>query len=149
MIGAASLAGVLGPRPTDEVLILDGAMGTELERRGVPMDTHAWCGLANLTAINTVRSIHEENIAAGADVITTNTFMSGPGPMDRAGASDRFAEGIRNAARVATEAVRSADRAVAIAGSVSCGTWAEPRAGRRLRDDYALRSTCWRSQESI
>ena len=129
---------MLGPRPTDEVLILDGAMGTELERRGVPMDTHAWCGLANLTAINTVRSIHEENIAAGADVITTNTFMSGPGPMDRAGASDRFAEGIRNAARVATEAVRSADRAVAIAGSVSCGTWAEPRAGRRLRDDYAL-----------
>jgi S-methylmethionine-dependent homocysteine/selenocysteine methylase len=132
------LAGVLGPHATDEVLILDGAMGTELERRGVPMDTHTWCGLANLTAIDTVRSIHEENIAAGADVITTNTFMSGPGPMDRAGARDRFAEGIRNAAHAATEAVQSADRPVAIAGSVSCETWAEPRAGRRFGDDYAL-----------
>ena len=118
--------------------MLDGAMGTELERHGVAMDTHAWCGLANLTAIDTVRAIHQENIAAGADVITTNTFMSGPGPMDRAGASDRFAEGIRNAVRVATEAAQSADRPVAIAGSVSCESWAEPRAGRRFRDDYAL-----------
>jgi methionine synthase I (cobalamin-dependent) len=102
------------------------------------MDADAWCGLANLTAIDSVRAIHDENIAAGADVITTNTFMSGPGPMERAGASDRFAEGIRNAARVATEAAQSADRPVAIAGSVSCETWAEPRASRRLRDDYAL-----------
>jgi S-methylmethionine-dependent homocysteine/selenocysteine methylase len=118
--------------------MLDGAMGTELERRGVPMDANAWCGLANLTAIDRVRSIHDENIAAGADVITTNTFMSGPGPMDRAGESGRFAEGIGNAVRAATEAVQSAGRPVAVAGSVSCETWAEPRAGRRLRDDYAL-----------
>jgi S-methylmethionine-dependent homocysteine/selenocysteine methylase len=136
--GPSSFDAVLGLRAAGEVVILDGAMGTELERRGVPMDADAWCGLANLTAIDTVRSIHEENIAAGADVITTNTFMSGPGPMARASASDRFAEGIRNAARVATEAVQSADRPVAIAGSLSCETWAEPRAGRELRDDYAL-----------
>jgi len=138
VIGVPSLAAVLGPRAAGTVVILDGAMGTELERRGVPMDADAWCGLANLTAIDSVRAIHDENIAAGADVITTNTFMSGPGPMDRAGASDRFAEGIRNAARAATEAVHSANRPVAIAGSVSCETWAEPRASRRLRDDYAL-----------
>ncbi len=138
MTGASRVAAALGPRAIDEVLILDGAMGTELERRGVPMDADAWCGLANLTAIDTVRAIHEENIAAGADVITTNTFMSGPGPMDRAGAGDRFAEGVRDATRVAREAVENAGRPVAIAGSVACGTWSEPRAGRRFRDDYAL-----------
>jgi S-methylmethionine-dependent homocysteine/selenocysteine methylase len=129
---------VLGPRTAGEVVILDGAMGTELERRGVPMDAAAWCGLANLTAIEQVRAIHDENIAAGADVITTNTFMSGPGPMERAGAGDRFAEGIREAARVAAEAAEAAGRPIAIAGSVSCEVWAEPRAGRALRDDYAL-----------
>ena len=135
--GVSSFDAVLGPRAAGAVVILDGAMGTELERRGVPMDADAWCGLANLSAIDTVRAIHDENVAAGADVITTNTFMSGPGPMDRAGAGDRFAEGIRNAARVAVEAVQITDRSVAIAGSVGCGTWAEPRAGRRLRDEYA------------
>jgi S-methylmethionine-dependent homocysteine/selenocysteine methylase len=119
-------------------VILDGAMGTELERRGVPMDAAAWCGLANLTSIDQVRAIHDENIAAGADVIITNTFMSGPGPMDRAGAGDRFAEGIREAARVAGEAAAGAGRPIAIAGSVGCQVWAEPRSGRQLRDDYAL-----------
>lgn len=137
MTGVSSFDAVLGPRAASTVVILDGAMGTELERRGVSMDADAWCGLANLTAIDTVRAIHDDNIAAGADVITTNTFMSGPGPMDRAGAGDSFAHGIRNAARAAMEAVQSADHPVAIAGSVSCQTWAEPRAGRRLRDEYA------------
>src|SRR6202000_888825 len=136
--GPSSFDAVLGLRAAGEVVILDGAMGTELERRGVPMDADAWCGLANLTAIDSVRSIHDENIAAGADVITTNTFMSGPGPMDRAGASGRFAEGIRNAVRVATEAVQSAGRPVAIAGSVSCERWAQPRAGHPLRDAVDL-----------
>jgi S-methylmethionine-dependent homocysteine/selenocysteine methylase len=129
---------VLEPRAAGDVVILDGAMGTELERRGVAMDAAAWCGLANLSAIDHVRAIHDENIASGADVITTNTFMSGPGPMDRAGAGDRFAEGIREAARVAGEAAAAAERPIAIAGSVSCEVWAAPRAGRRLRDDYAL-----------
>ena len=138
MTGPSTFDAVLAPRAAGAVTILDGAMGTELERRGVPMDAAAWCGLANLTAIDQVRAIHDENIAAGADVITTNTFMSGPGPMDRAGAGDRFAEGIRNAVQVAREAAAGAERAVAVAGSVSCERWAEPRAGKRLRDDYAL-----------
>lgn len=138
MTNASTFDAVLSPRAAGTVVILDGAMGTELERRGVPMDAAAWSGLANLTAIDAVRAVHDENIAAGADVITTNTFMSGPGPMDRAGAGDRFAEGIREAVRVAGEAAGAAGRPVAVAGSVSCETWAQPRAGKRMRDDYAL-----------
>jgi S-methylmethionine-dependent homocysteine/selenocysteine methylase len=140
MTGPSTFDAVLDARRAGTVAILDGAMGTELERRGVPMDDAAWCGLANLTATDEVRAIHDENIAAGADVITTNTFMSGPGPMDRAGAGDRFAEGIREAVRVAQEAAGDAGRPVAIAGSVSCETWAEPRNGKRMRDDYALQA---------
>jgi S-methylmethionine-dependent homocysteine/selenocysteine methylase len=134
--GVSSFDAVLELRAAGAVVILDGAMGTELERRGVPMDADAWCGLANLTALDTVRSIHDENIAAGADVITTNTFMSGPGPMDRAGAADRFAEGIRNAVRGAMEAVQGAGRRVAIAGSVGCQALGSPPEGRQIRDGY-------------
>jgi S-methylmethionine-dependent homocysteine/selenocysteine methylase len=122
------------------IVVLDGAMGTELEARGVPMDDHAWCGLANLAQPDLVRAIHEDHIRAGADVVITNTFMSGIGPMQRAGAGDRFAEGIDNAVRAAHEAVQAvAERPVAIAGSVAATLWAAPEADGEggLRSGYA------------
>jgi S-methylmethionine-dependent homocysteine/selenocysteine methylase len=128
-------------RATGGIVILDGAMGTELEASGIPMDSHAWCGLANLTHLDQVRGIHEDNIRAGADVVTTNTFMSGVGPMRRAGVSDRFEEGIRSAVRAAQQAVeQTALRPVAIAGCLSCRPWGASAAREdagRLRADYA------------
>jgi S-methylmethionine-dependent homocysteine/selenocysteine methylase len=117
-------------------VVLDGAMGTELEARGISMDSHAWCGLANLTHLDQVRRIHEDNIRAGADIVTTNTFMSGVGPMRRAGVADRFEEGVRSAVRAAQQ---TAQRPVLIAGCLSCRPWGAPGApagGRQLRDDY-------------
>ena len=33
----------------DQIVLIDGATGTELERRGVPMDEIAWSGAAVLT----------------------------------------------------------------------------------------------------
>ena len=59
-----------------ETVLLDGAMGTELERRGVPMDAVAWDAAALLTHPDTVREVHADYIRAGADVITTNTFAT-------------------------------------------------------------------------
>jgi hypothetical protein len=126
-------------REEGAILVLDGAMGTELESRGVPMDDDAWRGLANLTQPELVRAIHEDHIRAGADVIT-NTFMSGLGPMQRAGASESFTEGIDNAVRAARQAVQAvAERPVAIAGSIGTTPWGAPQAGSAagLRDGYA------------
>ena len=57
-----------------EVIVLDGAIGTELQGMGVPMDPAAWCGPGNYTHPSTVRQMHERYIRAGADIITTNTF---------------------------------------------------------------------------
>ena len=57
-----------------EVIILDGAIGTELQAMGVPMDPASWCGPGNYTHSATVRQMHERYIRAGADIITTNTF---------------------------------------------------------------------------
>ena len=59
-----------------DVLLIDGGMGTELQRRGVPMDTVAWSGAAVLTHPDAVRETHEDYIRAGARVIITNTFGS-------------------------------------------------------------------------
>jgi S-methylmethionine-dependent homocysteine/selenocysteine methylase len=127
-------------RDAGAILVLDGAMGTELQARGVRMDSHAWCGLANLNEPQLVRAIHEDHIRAGAEVVITNTYMSGSGPMHRAGAGDRFAEGITNAVQAAQQAVQdAAERPVAIAGSVGATRWGQPEGdGRRaLRDGYA------------
>jgi methionine synthase I (cobalamin-dependent) len=55
-------------RPT----ILDGAMGTELIRRGYVGPT--W--QANLDAPELVRAIHADYVAAGAEAILTNTFLA-------------------------------------------------------------------------
>ena len=121
------------------VMVIDGAMGTELQARGVPMDDRAWCAVANLTHPELVQAIHEDNIDAGADVIITNTYMSGYGPMARAGLADRFEEGVRSAVRVARDAVNAARRPVAVAGSVSANEWAAPDGDDHdsLRDGYA------------
>ena len=104
-----------------ETILLDGATGTELERRGVPMVEGAWCGLANFTHPAIVREVHEAYIMAGADVVIANTFASSRHMLEPAGYGDRAAEGCRIAVRLAREAVARAGRgrAVAVAGSLS------------------------------
>ena len=51
-------------------VILDGAIGTEILRRDV-----SWADHQNLSRPDVIRRISEDYIAAGADVITTNTFQ--------------------------------------------------------------------------
>jgi S-methylmethionine-dependent homocysteine/selenocysteine methylase len=55
-------------------LLLDAAMGTELARRGADTRPPLWSARALRSAPDLVRRIHEENVAAGADVLTANTF---------------------------------------------------------------------------
>ena len=53
-----------------ETIILDGAIGTEILRRNVSWADHQ---LADRPEV--VRSIHEDYIRAGADVLSTNSFQ--------------------------------------------------------------------------
>ena len=53
----------------DEVLVIDGGTGTELERRGVPMGMAAWSGLAVHTHPAVVREVHEAYIDAGGTAL--------------------------------------------------------------------------------
>ena len=59
-------------------LILDGAIGSQLQSKGVPRDEHLWMSLANITHPEVVIELHKEYIDAGADIITTNTFRTNP-----------------------------------------------------------------------
>ena len=104
-----------------EVIILDGAMGTELERRGVPMHGVAWSAAALLTHPDVVRQVHEDYIRVGADIITTNTFSTARHVLEPAGMGDQVQEMNNRAVQLAQEARESVagDRPVAIAGSIS------------------------------
>ncbi len=58
------------------VLLMDGAMGTELQRAGLKPGE---CGeLWNLTHPEKVRAIHQAYVDAGAEVLLTNTFQANP-----------------------------------------------------------------------
>jgi len=58
--------------------ILDGAMGSELIRRGLTLSKPLWSAEANINNPEMVQKIHEEYVYAGADYITTNTFRTTP-----------------------------------------------------------------------
>jgi S-methylmethionine-dependent homocysteine/selenocysteine methylase len=124
-----------------EVFILDGAMGTELERRGVPMDDVAWDAAALATHPELVREVHEDYIKAGADVIITNTFATARHVLEPAGMGGQFRELNNRAVTLAKEARENvADGSVFIAGSISTMSAHddhsyEPRA-EKARDNY-------------
>ncbi len=103
-----------------ELILLDGATGTELERRGVPMDADAWSAAAIASHPETVRAVHEDYIRAGADVVTANSFSTARHQLEPAGLGNRFRELNVRAVELARQARdRVADRPVAVAGSIS------------------------------
>jgi S-methylmethionine-dependent homocysteine/selenocysteine methylase len=103
-----------------EVVILDGATGTELERRGAPMDDAAWDAAALATHPDMVREVHEDYIRAGADVIITNTFATARHVLEPAGMGERFRELNIRAVTLAKEARHNAaEGPIFIAGSIS------------------------------
>lgn len=107
-------------------LIIDGGMGTELEKSGVPMNGVCWSGQAVLDAPDTVRKIHATFIGSGADVIITNTFASGRHVLAPAEMANRVRDINVNAVRLAQEAIADAATGpVAIAGSLC--EWATSR----------------------
>lgn len=104
-----------------EVIILDGAVGTQLQSMGVPMNNFAWAAMALGTHPYTVRHMHEAYIKAGVDIITTNSYASARHNLEPLGLGDLTAELNIRAVALAREARErvSTDRPVYIAGSVS------------------------------
>ncbi|MFQ5703246.1 MAG: bifunctional homocysteine S-methyltransferase/methylenetetrahydrofolate reductase [Gemmatimonadales bacterium] len=86
----------------ERVHVMDGAMGTELYNRGVFVNV---CyDQLNLTKPDLVRSVHEEYVAAGAEIIETNTFGANPVKLSGFGLDDRTEELNSAAAKLAIDA---------------------------------------------
>ena len=61
---------------SDEIILLDGGVTTEIQKRGVPLHSNVWSGLTTKTHPDEVRQVHEDYIRAGSQVITTNTYST-------------------------------------------------------------------------
>mgnify|MGYP003313763593 CR=1 FL=1 len=102
----------------NDLVILDGGVGTELQFRGIEMD-ETWCGSASLNT-QVLEQIHLDYIDAGAEVITTNTYASSRLMLEAAGLADSFKEINSKAIFAAQEAKIKAKRDdILIAGSLS------------------------------
>lgn len=100
------------------LVLLDGGMGRELQRRGAPFRQPEWSALALSEAPERVEAVHRAYIEAGAQVITSNSYAVVPFHIGEA----RFAaEGEALAARagqLARQAVVASGQPVRVAGSL-------------------------------
>ena len=105
----------------NEIIVLDGATGSEIARLGGVMHSAAWCAVANKTHPEVVRQVHEGYIRAGADIVTTNTFTTNRHVLAAAGLADETVSITTRAVELAREAVNnvSPSRPIAVAGSMS------------------------------
>ena len=96
------------------ILILDGAMGTMLQRKGLQGNSESF----NLTNPETIAEIHNEYIEAGADIITTNSFSASSISQSEYNLSEKAGQMAEAAARIARKAADEAPRKIWVAGSV-------------------------------
>ena len=94
------------------IYILDGAMGTSIQKYGLNEGNHE---RINLTHPEIIKAIHKEYIAAGADIIETNTFSANVISQAEYGCEAIAEQMACEGARIAREA---ADEAAALAASV-------------------------------
>merc|ERR1740129_2122897 len=89
---------------TGQVCIIDGANGTEIQRRGGrPAETFS-SGTAPLARPDLCQEVHEAYLAAGADVIITHSYSSNRNVMSPSGNGGRVHECILAAAAIARRA---------------------------------------------
>ena len=107
-----------------EHVFIDGATGTEIERRGVPQLDNAWNGGGALSHPEILRAVHEDYIRAGAEIVISNTFATLKSALQDAGLEKYFDAYNRRGVELACEAraVLSAN-AVVVAGGISHWSW--------------------------
>ena len=107
-----------------ERILIDGATGTEIERRGVPQLDNAWNGGGALSHPDVLRSVHEDYIREGAEIVISNTFATHRHALRDAGVEHQFETLNRRGVELAKEARdRMEAPDVLVAGGISYWSW--------------------------
>jgi len=86
-------------------VVLDGAMGTELDARGVGTANPLWSALALTEAPEAVTAVHTDYLFAGARVICTNSYQATAPALMRTGLTEADSRAvIATSARLALDA---------------------------------------------
>lgn len=118
---------VLSRLERGEPILLDGATGSELQRRGVNVSKGssvegglgAWSATAMEDAPEVVRAIHEDYLRVGADVITANSYNTNRGQLKRVGLDHKMEEFSRLAVEIARGARDRLAPEAFVAGSIA------------------------------
>ena len=134
---------------SNRIVIMDGATGTEISRRGVTIHSNlSWSANANITSPDLVRDIHRDYILVGAEIITTNTFSTSRATLAIGGLSEQTREINEQSVRLAIEARKNcgAEETVVIAGSMSAF---EPKGHPEIIPSYEEALEDYREQVKI
>ena len=109
-----------------ERLLLDGATGSELQRRGVYVSKGAiegqlgpWSATANIDAPEVVRAVHEDYLRLGADIITSNNFWTSAARLSMVGLGDKWERYTRAAVELALAARDAVSPGAYVAGGIA------------------------------
>ena len=105
----------------NEIMIMDGGMGTEILHRGGSTTLPLWSAEALLYRPEIVQQIHEDYIRAGAEIIITDTFRTTRRAFAKKDIAEKAAEMTQLACDLAQKAIENAraDHEVYIAGSIA------------------------------
>ncbi len=107
-----------------ERILIDGATGTEIERRGVPQLDNAWNGGGALSHPTVLRTVHEDYIREGSEIVISNTFATHRHALRDAGSEHQFEVLNRRGVELAIEArERMLAPDVLVAAGISYWSW--------------------------
>jgi S-methylmethionine-dependent homocysteine/selenocysteine methylase len=92
----------------NESVLMDGALGTELERRGLPIEGRGWSALAVRDHGEVIRDIHRDYLDAGARLHIVNSFALARHVLEPIGLGAQFTALNRRAVELFDEAVDAA-----------------------------------------
>ena len=109
-----------------ETLLLDGATGSELHKRGVNVSKGAtpdklgpWTATTNIDAPEIVRAVHEDYLRLGVDILTSNNFWTSSARLALVGLGDEWERYTRAAAELALAARDASNPEAYVAGGIA------------------------------